>query len=195
MCTESVYRKVSYNEEQINNVIESFKSRHLKPEDVTIIFDMDNTLCLYSVNGDDETALKQMWNKNYYKNLPCFAEAPSVIEALQRMGFRIKILSACISSKYCRKEKMDWIHYHLSSIKDEDILLVENGENKSKYIEDIYTTILIDDYYKNIMNWYDAGGVAVKKTFSGKQRPVLQVNSLVEIFNILWDLEIIGSKN
>lgn len=195
MCTESVYRKVAYNEDLIKKVIKDFMEKKLKPEEITIIFDMDNTLCLYSVNGDDETALKLMWNKNYYKNLRCFDEAPAVIEALQKMGFKIKILSACISSKYCKKEKLDWIHYHLPSIKDEDIILIDNGQNKSDYIEDISRSLLVDDYYKNIMDWYDAGGVAIKKTFSGKERPVPQVNSLVELFNILWDLNVIGSRN
>lgn len=191
---ESVYRKVPYNTERINEVIRDFKSKHLKPEDVTIIFDMDNTLCLYSRDGDDATALKLMWSKNFYKNLPCFQEAPATIELLQKMGFKVKILSSCIDSKYCKKEKKDWLHYHLPSIKDEDVILIDNGENKADYIKDITTCILVDDYYKNLMNWYDAGGVAIKKTYSGKERPIPQVSSLVEIVGILWDLEVIGTR-
>ncbi len=190
---ESVYRKVPYDKEKIDKVIESFKARNLKPEDITIIFDMDNTLCLYSRDGDDATALKLMWNKNYYKNLPCFQEAPAVIELLQKMGFKIKILSSCINSKYCKKEKIDWLHYHLPSIKDEDIILIDNGENKSDYIKNIENCILVDDYYKNLMDWYDAGGIAIKKTYSGKERPIPQCSSLVEIIGILWDLGVIKS--
>ena len=139
---ESVYRKVPYDVERINEVINAFKARNLRPEDITILFDMDNTLCLYSRDGDDATALKLMWNKNYYKNLPCFQEAPATIELLQKMGFKIKILSACIKSKYCKKEKLDWIHYHLPSINDEDIILIENGENKADYIDNIENCIL-----------------------------------------------------
>ena len=48
-----------YNEELIQSVIKDFKGRDLKPEDITIYFDMDNVLCLFSVFGDEDIALKK----------------------------------------------------------------------------------------------------------------------------------------
>ena len=41
------------------------------------------------------------------------------------------------------------------------------------------------------MTWMEEGGLAIKKTFSGKQRPIPQVMNLVEIFKVLYDLKLI----
>lgn len=177
-----------YNEELIQSVIKDFKDRDLKPEDITIYFDMDNVLCLFSVFGDEDIALKKMYHKGFYKELPCFPEAPAVIENLQRIGFKVKILSSCIDTPYCKPEKRLWVHYHLPTMKDEDIILITNGENKSNYIEDIEKSILVEDYFQNIVNFYNVGGLAIKKTYSGKNRPVPQIESLVDIFSVLHEL-------
>ena len=179
---------MKYNENLVNEIIEKFKSKGYKPSDITIYFDMDNVLCLFSVFGDEDIAVKRMFHKGFYKELPCFPEAPAVIENLQRMGFKVKIISACIDSPYCRPEKELWLHYHLPTLKDEDIILVNKGENKADYITDIERAILIDDFYQNIVDFYAAGGVAIKKTYSGKIRPIPQVESLVDIFSILYSL-------
>jgi len=179
-----------YNEQQIKQIWENFKNRRLKPEDITIYFDMDNTLCIFSYHGDDESALKKAQTKGYYRNLLCFQEAPATIETLQRIGFKIKIISACIDTKWCREEKREWIRFHLTTIKDNDIILIDNGLNKTNFVENIETSILVDDYYKNLLDWMEKGGLAIKKTYSGKSRPIPQVSSLVEIFDILHKLEI-----
>ena len=46
-----------------------------------------------------------MYYKGFYKELFCFPEAPAVIENLQRIGFKVKILSSCIDTPYCKAEK------------------------------------------------------------------------------------------
>ena len=179
---------MKYNEDLVKQIIEKFKAKNYKPEDITIYLDMDNVLCLFSVFGDEETAVKRMFHKGYYKELQCFPEAPAVIENLQRVGFTVKILSSCVDSPYCKPEKELWIHYHLPSIKDEDIILINVGENKADYIGNPETSILVDDYYKNIQNFYECGGIGIKKTYSGKQRPIPQVESLVDLFSVLYSL-------
>ena len=179
---------MKYNENLVNEIIEKFKSKGYKPSDITIYFDMDNVLCLFSVFGDEDIAVKRMFHKGFYKELPCFPEAPAVIENLQRMGFKVKIISACIDSPYCRPEKELWLHYHLPTLTEVTIILVNKGENKADYITDIERAILIDDFYQNIVDFYAAGGVAIKKTYSGKIRPIPQVESLVDIFSILYSL-------
>ena len=65
------------------------------------------------------------------------------------------------------------------------------GENKSNYIENIESSILVEDFYQNIQNFYAVGGVGIKKTYSGKARPIPQVESLVDIFSILYELNCI----
>lgn len=179
---------MKYNEELIRKNIESFKGMNYSPSDITIYFDMDNVLCLFSIFGDEDTAVKRMFHKGFYKELPCFPEAPAVIENLQRIGFKVKIISACIDTPYCRPEKELWLHYHLPTLKDEDIILVNKGENKADYIENIEKSILVDDYHQNIEDFYNAGGIAIKKTYSGKVRPIPQIESLVDIFSVLHEL-------
>ena len=76
---------MKYNEELINSIIEKFREKNYSPTDITIYFDMDNVLCLFSVFGDEDTAVKRMFHKGFYKELPCFPEAPAVIENLQKM--------------------------------------------------------------------------------------------------------------
>lgn len=190
----SVYRTVDYDVELINEIKERFRSENLKPEDITIFFDMDNTLAIFSYNGDDETALKKASKKNYYRNLECFEEAASTIETLQMIGFKVKILSVYLDTAYCKKEKLAWCEYHIPTINKEDIILVPKGGVKTDYVEDIKHSILVDDYYVNLMNWMELGGLAIKKTHSGKERPIPQVNSLIEIFKVLYDLNLLNNK-
>ena len=59
---------------------------------------------------------------------------------------------------------------------------------KELNIENPKTSILIDDYYKNIQNFYEQGGIGIKKTYSGKERPIPQVESLVDLFSVLFEL-------
>lgn len=179
---------MKYNEELVKEIIEKFKSKNYKPSDITLYFDMDNVMCLFSVFGDEDIAVKRMFHKGYFKELQCFPEVPAVIENLQRIGFRIKVLSSCIDSPYCKPEKKLWLNYHIPTLKDEDIILINVGENKADYIDNPESSILIDDYYKNIQNFYEQGGIGIKKTYSGKERPIPQVESLVDLFSVLFEL-------
>ena len=72
-------------------------------------------------------------------------------------------------------------------------VLVPKGEKKTDYVKDIKHSILVDDYYVNLMTWMEEGGLAIKKTFSGKQRPIPQVMNLVEIFKVLYDLKLMNN--
>ena len=72
--------------------------------------------------------------------------------------------------------------------RSEDIILINVGENKADYIDNPETSILVDDYYQNICNFYEIGGLGIKKTYSGKQRPIPQVESLVDLFSVLYSL-------
>ncbi|WP_324823552.1 5' nucleotidase, NT5C type [Sinanaerobacter sp. ZZT-01] len=177
-----------YDNELINNNIENFKNLSLKPNDVDIYFDMDNTLCLFSPFGDVESSCRVMYQKGFYRELLCFPEAPSVLYNLQGIGFNVKILSSCIDSPYCRPEKLSWINYHLPFVEDKNILLLPVGQSKSNLIPNPERSILVDDYHANITDIYKHGGIGVKKTFSGKERPIPQVSSLVDIFSVLHNL-------
>lgn len=177
-----------YNKELIDNNIEKFKKRNLKPCEVDLYFDMDNTLCLFSPFGDIETSCRVMYQEGFYRELLCFPEAPAVLENLLNIGFNVKILSSCVDSEYCRPEKIAWINYHLPFVEDKNILLLPVGQSKSDLILNPEKSILVDDYHINITDIYNHGGIGVKKTFSGKERPIPQVASLVDIFSVLHSL-------
>ena len=180
---------MKYNTKLINQVIRDFQQHSYRPQEITIYFDMDNTLCLFSPYGDPES-LRKMWHKGFYRNLPYFREVPYVLKELKNQEFNIKILSSCINSPYCVNEKIDWVLNHLPFIPQHDIILVPEGEDKIAYIPTPKRSILVDDFYKNIAGIYRVGGVGIKKTFSNKERPIPQVSNLMDIFLILQQLNI-----
>ena len=178
---------LKYDSAIIQKTIENFKKRD-PSNPVTIMFDSDNTLYRFSTYGAVESSLREMYSRNFFKNLPIFPEAPTVIENLQRLGFKCGIITSCINSPFCANEKLESYAYHLPTIMPEDIIIVPEGVKKCDCFEDVSNIILIDDYYRNIMDWYNKGGIAIKKSYSGKVRPVPQVTSLIDLFVVLREL-------
>lgn len=172
---------------------EKFKEKHLKPSDITIYYDIDNTLALFSIHGKEEEALKNMHLKGFYESLPLLDDGVKVIPVLQSIGFKVKIISACIDSTYCKPEKMIWIKRNLPTMKEEDIILCMTGEDKTQFVEDINRSILIDDYGHNLLKWARKGGYAIKKSYSMKRRNIDVINNHVEIFSILHELGCLSS--
>lgn len=186
---------MDYDAKKINEMIERFKSRKLKLEDITIYYDMDNCLALFSIHGLAEKALSEMENRGYFEGLPALDDGTKVIPVIQSMGAKVKILSACINTTYCKPEKRAWLAKHFPTISDKDIVLCEVGQVKAEIIkakgEDVEKSILIDDYGQNLIEWIEAGGLAIKKTFSGKKRNIPTIKNHVEIFKILHDLNVL----
>lgn len=179
-----------YDKSLINKTINRFKEQEYCPKDVDIYFDMDNTLCLFSPFGNVEESMRLMVQEGFYRELVCFPEAPAVIKNLLSIGYNVYILSSYIESPYCCPEKKAWVNYHLPFIPDNNIILVKNGDDKSNHIRNPQCSILVDDYNKNLIDFYNSGGIGVKKTYSGKERPLPQVESLVDIFTVLHNLNI-----
>lgn len=177
-----------YNPIVIKQNLDDFMARKKAGEPTTILFDADNTLYRFSTYGQIHEALSRMYTRGFFKALPIFEEGPIVIETLQKMGVTCGIISTRIDSPYCVPEKLESFHYYFPMIPEEHIHIVEPGVLKASIVEDVYNTLLVDDYKGQIINWYNAGGVAVKKTYSGKIRPVPQVSSLIELFAICNDL-------
>jgi len=87
---------------------------------------------------------------------------------LNKAGYTLYILSACIDTEYCKTEKLEWIENNLPFISKDNIILMNVGENKaSEFVQATKTEItetdlLFDDYGKNLKDWYEAGGTPVK---------------------------------
>lgn len=178
-----------YDETLIKQRIQKFKEDMLNYDGERIVyFDQDNTLFRFSVYGRIDESLAQCYTKGFFKNLPIFQEGPDVIAALQRMGIRCRILSTLVDSPFCNAEKLESVHYYFPMIHDEDIILVPYNERKVDKVSDVEHSILVDDFHRNINDWYLNGGVAIKKSYSGKPRPVPVVSSLIELFPVLREL-------
>lgn len=180
-----------YDVKLIKDTIKQFKENRCG-QPVTILFDADNTLYQFSTYRQEQLATRAMYTQNFFKNLPIFTEAPNVVENLQRLGFRCGIVTQLIDSPFCAMEKLQSFEYYFPMISTDDIYLVPPGVSKSEIIKEAYGSlhdvILIDDYYVNINDWYSNGGIAIKKSYSGKLRPVPVITSLIDLFYVLHDL-------
>lgn len=180
-----------YDAELIRKRIEEFREEMSTWQgERTILFDADNTLYMFSYHGADKQTALFCHNKGFFKNLPVFQEAPSVVVNLQRFGLRVGICST-YQPGYSKDEKLQSFRYHFPTVFDSDITLVPQGNSKVDYIEDIKHTILVDDYHGNINEMYAAGGLGVKKAFSDKRRPVPTIQNLIDIFPLLRQLGMI----
>lgn len=139
-----------------------------------IFLDMDNNLALFSTKGGDKIALENAKKKGYFRNLiPIEPNLNAKIKRLQELG-EVYILSACMPTEYCKKEKKEWIQEHLPCVDSSKVILCNVGDNKADIIKEMgiefnKDCILLDDYSKNIIQWHDLGGVAIKRRYSNKK--------------------------
>lgn len=155
---------------------------------VKIYYDMDNTLALFSVKGEENQALEQMYEKGYFAKLPILDNAMETLASLMWDGYDVYILSACINSPHCKNDKMKWLEKYFNFIPKENIILCEVGENKAEIIGNVENCILVDDYHKNLLEWKRAGGIAVKKRSSDKAGYEYMVKDHMDIFDILEEM-------
>lgn len=160
-----------------------------------LYYDMDNTLVLFSQKGKEDKALVECRNSGYYRDLKPFDNGELIIPILYKLGLNPKILSACIDTPYCRTEKYENIHKYFPIVPDENIILIERGEKKSKYADNIRDAILIDDFGGNLEEWRTSGGIAIKKSSSDKKRDSFVVRDHFEILDILCELGVLKVVN
>ena len=154
----------------------------------TLFYDLDNTLALFSIKGQEGEALERMFEEGFFRNLPILNNAMEALAGLMWEGHDVHILSACINSPFCKAEKLEWIAQFLPFIEPHNIHLCDVGQNKAEMIGDVVGTILVDDYHKNLEQWTEAGGIAVKKRFSEKKGYERVVRDHMEIFDIIEQL-------
>lgn len=156
-----------------------------------IYFDMDNTLALFSIHGQESIALQGMWSEGYFIGLPVFPEAPAVLQTLIHMGYRVGIVSNCMDTPFCKTEKSLYIKHHFPMIADENVYLLEENGKREQVLPRAHQSILVDDYGVNLHAWYENGGVGIKKSYSGKPRAMPVITSLTDIFTVLWKFNLL----
>jgi len=137
-----------------------------------IFLDMDGTLVGFPDTREDKHLLTKMYEKGFFENLEPLPFLHEMNKVAALFPENIYVLSACIDSPYCKPEKILWLKKHLPAACKENVIFTTTKRKKALYIaEKLYGSrrrrlskydILIDDYSKNIVEWEQAGGTAIK---------------------------------
>ncbi len=125
-----------------------------------IFIDMDGTLARFH---DEVNYLERMYEPGFFRELHPFSNfLLSVKSELDKSD--IYILSSVIESPTCIKEKRDWLKKYLPELPESRQIFCPMGVSKTQLIPEGIKSddVLIDDYNKNLTEWRDAGGLAVK---------------------------------
>lgn len=165
----------------------------MKKEKLYLYYDLDNTGVRFCKNKEDEKVVvkEKMHLEGYYRNLPVI---DNFVEALKKLyddnEHEVFILSSCIDTPYCKKEKLEFLAENLPFIKKENLILINTGENKVSFIKTpLNRSLLIDDFRLNLQQWEEEGGIAVKKRDSDKDGYKYIVRDHFDIFDIIKDIQ------
>lgn len=142
---------------------------------VHLFLDMDGTLAKFYEHAD---CLERMFTPGFFRDLNGYE---NVIEGLRILtskfpnNMHVYALSAVNreAQEATIKEKKQWLKKHCPFIHDNHYIFTEYGENKAEAVKAVLATfaqrgairpcdILIDDYNKNLDEWNEAGGYAIK---------------------------------
>lgn len=128
-----------------------------------IFLDLDGTLVRFNVRN----ALKRFaTEKGFFANLKAYKNIEEINEMAKTGNVYIISASPNVQADI---DKMKWIEKYLFNIPIANVIICRVGENKAEIIKsklDIMideTTVLLDDYTKNLTEWESAGGVGIKR--------------------------------
>lgn len=130
-----------------------------------IYLDMDGTLCRF--HDVEHKYVEQMWEPGFYIQLKPFQEFLNAISLCidRNPDTEFFVLSAVLDTEppFAAEEKREWLHTHLPQLADDHMLFVPAGADKTAYVPNLNADcILIDDYNKNLSEWSQSGGTAIK---------------------------------
>ena len=145
---------------------------------INVFLDMDNTLFRFSYGkSNDVDVLERVLDAGFFRNLEPMKNI-AIYEALQLIGVKVYVLSACpVSAPNSKQEKREALKEHMPFLKNSQILLCNVGDNKAEFArkkahrDNLETSFLIDDWKGNLTAWKEAGGIPIKKAMSFKIRP------------------------
>lgn len=146
-----------------------------------IFIDMDGVLADFNAVFSEERR-HELFEEGFFANLePMFIKEnlERDFDFLRLKGYQVNILSKAVNSEFCRKEKLDWLERHAP--KFDNVYIVGNDESKNLLLE--AGAILFDDYSKNLTEWKEGGGKAVK--VGGRHKDdfahIRHISELVEV--------------
>ena len=83
-----------------------------------------------------------------------------VVDTIRSRGYRVELLSAAPSQSLLdksREQKLRWVEKHGLSV--DGAIILPSASLKKKYARS--TTLLIDDYVKNVRGYANAGGLVI----------------------------------
>lgn len=134
-------------------------------------FDLDGTLARFY---EDKNWAIKFQKEGYFIGLKPYEKFVKIVEYLHRVNpsNNIYVISAA-PNETGAKEKFQWVKKHLPFIEEKHIFIQickENSDNPTKaaYVSLLLRRaltkkdVLIDDYNKNLFEWTNAGGTAIK---------------------------------
>jgi 5'(3')-deoxyribonucleotidase len=101
-----------------------------------------------------------MYEQGYFAKLPLYSMATRLNDFAEKdTCVNVYILSACIDSKYCEQEKVEWLLKYMPNISPTNFIFTKIGESKvlkaRTMVEnfDECINILLDDYTLNLEQW------------------------------------------
>lgn len=120
-----------------------------------LFIDMDDTLAKFST---EKKYLERMFEEGFFRNLKPYKMVEEINEFIgEHPNAQIYILSACVDSPYCEKEKEEWLKQYIPNLRQSRVYFCKVGENKAMLAQKIATQYefcyLLDDYSRNIDEW------------------------------------------
>ena len=128
-----------------------------------IFLDLDGTLARFNVRNALERFATE---KGFFAKLRAYKNIEEINE-MAKSG-NIYIISAS-PNKQADVDKVQWITKYLPNINLlTNVFICRVGEDKAKFLKSKgitinKTTVLLDDYTKNLTEWENAGGVGIKR--------------------------------
>lgn len=124
---------------------------------INLFVDMDGTIAKFYYK---KNCLEKMYEQGYFAKLPLYSMATKLNEFAQKdTCVNMYILSACIDSEHCEKEKVEWLLKYMPNISPTHFIFTKVGESKvlkaKARVENFNEciNILLDDYTLNLELW------------------------------------------
>lgn len=128
-----------------------------------IFLDLDGTLARFNVRN----ALQRFaTEEGFFAKLLAYKGIEEINE-LAKNG-NVFIISASPNER-ADQDKMQWVNKYLPALPKANIVFCRIGENKAEIIKTQLnitidkSTVLLDDYTKNLVEWESVGGVGIKR--------------------------------